>query len=458
MIHFYLFLYKYILENIFKNCTLYTKDIYYINYYLIDLNNNKIILTGKKKEFRKRRKILKELRYYSQILKNDYIKKNDMNFNEIDYQNFFVKIEYKSTFPRRTFIIKFLPLLNGMCLIHEYIQLKLYTFDEDEINKKYNEKNIIYGYDANNKIFRNLSNSYFENEHNILKQIQIFIIESLFCNNNSIKYFFYLNKKSKIYFSDEILDIINEELYEYINNKNNKLFSYLTSNNHNYYSKKIINKILNVLYEEYIQINNKEKVIHKSSSTLPIYNKNSILSFKSIILGISSSSLQLNKNDSLLYLFNTIKLNKNINPNDITIDLNDDNGIKKEKEDRISNLIDRDSNIRFSDLLSEKTINPKKNIKNIYPFPKDSEDNMEYKQNGGNFILNKINNKIYNRIDNKIDNGLNNIKINNKNKKNNKENNNLGEQSIQKFLIDDMTQDEIKNKNYKNLFNDNENN
>ena len=33
-------------------------------------------------------------------------------FTTNDYQNFFVKVEYKATYPRRNFIIKFLPLLN----------------------------------------------------------------------------------------------------------------------------------------------------------------------------------------------------------------------------------------------------------------------------------------------------------------------------------------------------------
>ena len=130
-----------------------------------------------------------------------------MTFNGIDYQNFFVKIEYKVTYPRRNFIIKFLPLLNGICIIHEYIQLKLSTF-EGEGKKTYSEKKIIYGYDAYDNIFRNSDNRYFENEHYLLKQVHLFIIESLFCSNCSLSYFFSMARKPKIYFSDEILKII----------------------------------------------------------------------------------------------------------------------------------------------------------------------------------------------------------------------------------------------------------
>lgn len=437
------------IQNIFKKSTLIAKDIYYRNYYLLDLNNNKIVLSQNKKELEKRRKILRELRYYSQNLKKDYVKKNDMNFNGVDYQNFFVKIEYKATYPKRTFIIQFLPLLNGMSLIHEYIEL---AFEEEQINKKYKEKSIIYGYDSNDNIFRNISNSFFENEHNILKQIHSFIVESLFCSNPSIKFFFYLDKKQKIYFSEEILEIINEELYEYFH-KNKKFYSYLTSSNHNFYSKKIINQILNVLFEEYIQINNKEKIIHKSSSALPICSANSYLSFKSLLSGFSSSSLKLTKNDALLYLFNSIKLNKNINPNDITIDLNDENSQKNEKNNisRITDLIDKDDkfSIRFSDLLSEKNIESKNiKIKKKYfiaPFPKDSEEGFQ--ENGGNFIFNKINNGVKN----------NNFKINIFNNKMNKNNKNKiekiysGEHSIQRCLIDEIIRNEAKDKSNKKL-------
>ena len=91
-----------------------------------------------------------------------------MTFNVVDYQNFFVKVEFKVTYPRRNFIIKFLPLFQGMCIIHEYIQLKLSTFEVDE-KKNYNEKNIIYGYDQYDNAFKNSDNRYFENEHYTLK-------------------------------------------------------------------------------------------------------------------------------------------------------------------------------------------------------------------------------------------------------------------------------------------------
>jgi hypothetical protein len=440
-------------QRIFKKRTLYIKDILYKNYYLIDIKKRKLILNGKSLQnninsnigdcdinIPRNKKIWKELIFYCKNLKKDYIKKNDTNFNINDYKNFFVKIEYKSTYPRRTFIIQFLPLLNGMCIIHEYIQL---TLDEDETNKKYKERNIMYGYDSTDKIFRNTSTNFFENENDILKQIHFFIIESLFCSNFSINNFFYLDKREKIYFSEEILDIIKEELFEFIEN-NKKIYSNLTSSNHSFYSNKITKQLLNILYEEFIQINNKEKVLHKSSSALPLNSMKSILSIKSISAKkVENFLLQITKEEALTYLFNSIKFNKNINPNDITIDLNDENG-KRDSISRISDLIERNSgpNIRFSDLLSEKTIKPKitkiknkfvnnNNINNInnVPFPPDSDDN-DFKSNGG-YSYNIIKKTIKQKKNLKLKKNIANKNIKNKI-------NNSGDNSLQRCLIDEI--------------------
>ena len=266
-----------IIQKVFKKRALYIKDIYYKNYYLVDLNTNKTILTldslynnkdiEQELKTNNQKELWNELLFHCQNLKKDYIKKNNMAFSGMDYQNFFVKIEYLTTYPRRNFIIKFLPLFNGMCIIHEYIQLKISTFEGDE-KKEYKEKKIIYGYDPYDNIFRNTKNSYFENEHPVLKQVHFFLIESLFCSNSSLSFFFILTKIPKIYFSEEILEIINSQIAEYMENEKN--FSSKLKFNHDYCSKKIIQKIINILYDDYIQINSGEKILHKSSSALPL--------------------------------------------------------------------------------------------------------------------------------------------------------------------------------------------
>ena len=307
-----------IIKKIFKRQTLYIKDIYYKNYYLIDIDNERVILSletlndknsGKAPEFKtsNQKAIWKEILWHCHNLKADYIKKNNMTFNGIDYKNFFVKIEFKVTYPRRNFIIKFLPLFNGMCLIHEYIQNKLSTFEGDD-KKNYNEKSIIYGYDEDDNIFKNEDNRYFENEHYILKQVHFFFIETLFCSKGDIAYFFTLPRKIKIYFSEEILEIIEKELIKYINEENidNSKLSYNQENSFQDNSYEIINRIINILYEEYIQINTSKKNIIQKPSNL---NSRRELLMKLIESLDKKKSLQLSKNETLVYLFYSIQYN-----------------------------------------------------------------------------------------------------------------------------------------------------
>ena len=471
------------IQKIFKKKTLYVKEIYYKNYYLIDLNSNKIILTynslynsnnNKELKIFKFRKIWKELLSHCHNLKEEYMKKYKMTFNTEEYQNFFMKIEYKATYPRRTFIINFLPLFNGMCIIHEYIQLKLTTFEGEEKNRKLYKEREIVGYDTSENL---ISKNSFENEHYILN---FFFVETLFCSNSNIEFFFILEKKEKIYFSEEIFKIINEEISEYMENSK-YLNKYLKSNENNYYYKNLIQAITKALYEAFIQINNTEKIIHKSSSALPMKVINTNISFKDIIIDKNDhSSLKLTKNEALTYLFNFIKFNKNINPNDITIDLNDDKKSQKDKYDNIraSELIDRNSkpSVRFSDLLSEKLSvrpsreNNKKNEQPISsllncPFPKDS-DNIEYNNTDEAFINHKINGyeemsigtKIKKKYYYQFSNNNKNYKIikNNNERKNSKNSSNLflkkskGEASFQRCLIDDkISLENLNNNNIK---------
>ena len=441
-----------IIKKIFKRQTLYIKDIFYKNYYLIDIDNEKIILSletlndknsGIDPEFKtsNQKAIWKELMLHCHNLKNDYIKKNNMTFNGIDYKNFFVKIEFKVTYPRRNFIIKFLPLFNGMCLIHEYIQKKLSTFDSDE-KKNYNEKSILYGYDEYENLFKTSDNRYFENEHYILKQVHFFFIETLFCSKNDISFFFILPRKPKIYFSEEILEIIEKELIKYINEENienNKLNSNMEKEeSFQDYSNNLINRIINTLYEEYIQINTSKKNIIEKPSNL---NTRKDILMKLIESLNKKNTLQISKNETLVYLFYSIQYNKNINPNDITIDLNDERISQmqldnKDNENLTSSEItekQRKNSIRLSELLSEKiSVRPSRDyVKRGSKFPYDTEieegsdnyNNIDIKEteaplrevdyNDGNNIY--CNDKEKNDIDNNIDNNLDNNEIMNNN-------------------------------------------
>jgi hypothetical protein len=60
-----------------------------------------------------------------------------------------VKLECTSTYPRLTFIIKFLPILNGVSIVHVYSQKKLSRMIDNSDNnitaKNYKEIDILYG-------------------------------------------------------------------------------------------------------------------------------------------------------------------------------------------------------------------------------------------------------------------------------------------------------------------------
>jgi hypothetical protein len=65
----------------------------------------------------------------------------------------FVKLECTSTYPRLTFIIKFLPILKGLTIIHIYSQNKLSrnpdsgnnNTTDNPMSKGYREIDILYG-------------------------------------------------------------------------------------------------------------------------------------------------------------------------------------------------------------------------------------------------------------------------------------------------------------------------
>jgi hypothetical protein len=173
-----------------------------------------------------------------------------------------------------------------------------------------------------------------------------------------------LSKKPKIYFSEEILAIIDKEVNDYLKsneNMNNRINSYEISTSNSNYTNEVMNRIINVLYDEYIQINtdninNTNNDINvRKSSIKSSYNK---IDRKSLIKEIEKlnkdDSLQITKNETLMALFNSIQFNQNINPNDLTLDLNNE----RISQLRITHNIDNDelpSSLR-SDTLSQKNM------------------------------------------------------------------------------------------------------
>ena len=260
-------------KQIFKRQKFNLKNLFYKKSYLIELNFNKIIFSFDSLynnndinidkyqiKLHNKDQIWNEVLYHCHILKNTYINQFSLNFDELHYENYFAVFELKSTFPRRTFIIKFLPVLNGLAIIHEFVQAKLSSNEGNE-NNHYKEYESIYGYfNEVNTISQKTCNSssskliFFRNEPIILKKINNFFIGSLSLNTSQ-KNLFSFKKHRNIYICDEIMKIINK----YLKKEN------LCSNNN------IMKDIIREIYEEYLKDNEKNDI------DLNINNNNKIL-------------------------------------------------------------------------------------------------------------------------------------------------------------------------------------
>ena len=316
--HFY-----YVMKEVFRRYTLFFNIINYKNFYLIDLFSNEIILsleslydqnTNGEVEMKFSNKIIwNEILFHAQNLKRDYIKKNKKIFQTENFETFYAKIEFKATYPRLIYIIKFLPLLDGMALVYEYTENKLSKIDGSK-NQKYKEFTDIYGYtfDENNNILIK-KKDFLLHEPDVLIYIFIFIIECLFCNLDNIG-FFVFNKYQKIYFSDEIIQLINKQIYSNI-----KISQFTEICNNKIAIHQLIEKIAKCLYEEYLQINEKELESKESAMVDKKYNEVKDLN-RSFYLSLPDM-IYISKKLTLDAIFNSNQLSQYINPNDLSLDL-----------------------------------------------------------------------------------------------------------------------------------------
>jgi hypothetical protein len=215
------------------------------NLYIVDLSTGNILLDWLDIEKNKQNikyylndKLWFELMHHSKMMMNDYKNEHKFYFTYIGSSFRFVKFECTSTFPRLTFIIKFIPLLKGLSIIHIYTQKKLSRITENSEQQlfRYKEIDLLYGADIRTN--SNLDFRY--SEHRILQNIEKFFIEFFISirnaeifreqnTNKELKYFNYpiileINKISENGNNtiDEIVKKINEALkIMYISNKSN---------------------------------------------------------------------------------------------------------------------------------------------------------------------------------------------------------------------------------------------
>ena len=398
-------------NQIFQRQKLKLKNIFYKNYYLIELNNNNIIFCfqplfsdnthnyngGYKYQIKihKKEQIWSEILYHCHILKNNYMNQYSLNFKEENYENFYAIFELKSTFPRRKFIIKFLPILNGLALIHEFVQTKLSSLEGNE-NSHYKEYESTYGYfNEINTLSQKTSNTtqsrlFFQNEV-VFKKINNFFVGSLSLKNQN-KGLFYSRKLNNIYINEDIMRIINNYKQEENIFHNNSL---------------IIKNIENELYEDYLQeiIYNNELKKSKNNNII-FYNNEDTLHEEKVDLNITKKYI-------LNILFNNEKniskaSKKTLSLKDISLHSKFFSGSRKDFT-------------KFSDMLNDNISEYRSSIYNSNnKILKESNNNLNNSIKLSN-ALNSTNN-ILNQENSVIkDNSLFNINISNiqKNKNNN---------------------------------------
>ena len=312
-------------ENIFNKHTIFLDKMIYKNFHLVNLdeNNTKIFSFNNLHNLIKVRKRYKnkilwnEILFHSNNLKKNYLS-NLGKISDKEYENYFVKIEYKATYPYLIFVIRFLPILNGIALIHEYE-----TKRRNKNMQNKNEFDIIYG----NDIFRDIdiNNERCINEPKIIKERESFIYGFL---STSLPYenFFYESKLS-VYYSEEILNIINK-----IVEKSDESSSINTSNF-------LLKNILDSLYNEYLKeldqnnniqenkLKNREDIIKRNIKLIDKINenKNEIVNNKQWNYSNYYHNQNLFKMTKIYYLLTLFKPTDNISrfKNNI-INLDDD--------------------------------------------------------------------------------------------------------------------------------------
>jgi len=197
-----------VFNEIFKKEDVNLKQIKLRNVYLLDVSSGKIILDmvkmqggkghKKNKKYYKYQKLLEEILYHSKNMCNSYIREYEMKFTT-EQENFrFVKFECTSTYPRLLFIIKFLPILKGIAIIHLYSQKKLSRNNENNMQSEqginYKEVDLLFG----SFIRENPDLEFKYGAPKKLTYIEKFI-EEFFITNRSDNGIFRLNNSDKKY-------------------------------------------------------------------------------------------------------------------------------------------------------------------------------------------------------------------------------------------------------------------
>ena len=274
------------------------------NLYIVDISTGEILLdwlhilgSNKNIKYYKNEKLWLELMHHSKYMMESYINEHGKIFSNSDSSFRFVKFECTSTFPRMTFIIKFIPLIKGISIIHVYSQKKLSRMNENTEQQqiKYREVDLLYG----SEIRTNLNLEFRYTQPKVLQHIEKFLIEFLISNrNNEVFRVNNMNRGLK-YFNYNIIIAINS-----VSNENEEGITIEMLIND-------INKKLKEMYNEQVNNNQYGRTISLNSRLYTDFEKfeNELMIKKEDILnGLFGNNNYRNNNNN-----NNEKKNNNNN-------------------------------------------------------------------------------------------------------------------------------------------------
>ena len=285
-----------------------------------------------------------------------------MKFTKNDSSHRFIKFECTSTYPRLLFIIRFVPILKGIIIVHIYYQKKLSRHSNNNnlsINNenKYKEVDLVFGSFLN-------ENGGIDLKYVMPKkliEIEAFCEEFYVTTRNCDMFKLNDSQKEFKYFNYNIINIINTMPIDVVNDNLQKILDYIKEKIKNKYMEEIENKNISKKNSENNTINdenNKDNIKRdKNESLEKIFNidKNAIYRdlFEENYMNRNNMSIPINeKNNS------TINTNQNIIKilRESDISLNNKNIMKHKNSNQIKEDKSFPNEIKTITLMSESNL------------------------------------------------------------------------------------------------------
>ena len=317
--------------------------------------------------------IFKEILFHSHQLNDSYISKYGSRFIKSDSSQRFIKFECTSTYPRILFIIKFIPVLKGIIIVHIYYQSKLSRGNNNiSINheNKYKEVDLVFGSFFGENGEMDLKYVMPKKLGNIEKFMEEFFLTTrssdLFKLNEPLKEFVYFDYNIIKIINSIPVDTINEsfqKIFEYINDK---LISKYKEENEKHIKKKIKKKHLYSDTFEESHDNNNNTLTTKKGKKIDGVDESldKIFLIDKKILCNDLFPNQLEKFITIQNNFSTIKSNNN---NIINILRDSDSSIKNNNPKNNA----MKENTKTITLMSESNLIPKDDENNNEDLSKD---------------------------------------------------------------------------------------